>query len=355
MSFVLWMAPEESVMGVLPLSSDWDAVFDEYVGRRSDALIYHGTAYQRFLARILDCRVESLVCAADDGTVRGVFPLLSKEGRFGIVYNSLPFYGSNGGVLADDAAAAGELTAAYARLIEREGVASATVVGNPLAVDDAAFAHIGFTHKDSRIGQFTALESIRADSMESFHYKTRNAIRKAQKLGIEIRTENAGALRFLYDLHRANIAALGGVPKPECFFSCLPHMFREGQDYEVHVARVDGNDVAAMLLLYFGTTVEYYVPAILERWRSSQAMSLLVYTGMCRARAAGRRLWNWGGTWPSQEGVRRFKGRWGSYERLYEYRTTVRNPDLLNQSLRELIAEYPYFYVVPAAALGTDQ
>ena len=63
------------------------------------------------------------------------------------------------------------------------------------------------------------------------------------------------------------------------------------------------------------------------------------------------RIWNWGGTWLSQEGVYRFKNRWNSNNIEYRYMTYLNNKDILKASKEELLEEYKNFYVCPFSEL----
>jgi hypothetical protein len=62
--------------------------------------------------------------------------------------------------------------------------------------------------------------------------------------------------------------------------------------------------------------------------------------------------WNWGGTWLTQDGVYRFKSRWGTESRPYTYFIAIRNAELLRHSQETLQAAFPYFYVRPFAPVA---
>ena len=53
-----------------------------------------------------------------------------KEGR---VYNSLPYYGSNGGILADSQEVYWELESFYNAMASEQATMASTIVGNPFA------------------------------------------------------------------------------------------------------------------------------------------------------------------------------------------------------------------------------
>ena len=86
--------------------------------------------------------------------------------------------------------------------------------------------------------------------------------------------------------------------------------------------------------------------------REHQPTAAIILRAMQDAQSDGRRIWNWGGTWTSQTGVYRFKKKWGATEKRYSYHTYVRDDCVLAQSAEALSAGYPYFFVVPFAALS---
>ena len=328
--------------------------YDELLRRQPDTLVYQSLAYQDLLCEMLGSRNETVVACDDSGNVLGAVPMLACEGRWGPVYNSLPFYGSNGGIVADDEQTRDALVSWYNVLARDPAIASCTLITNPLA-DDAASAGIVRNRADSRIGQLSPIDTGSDPDrlMENFHYKTRNMIRKAEKCSVEVVVNN-DAVAFLKDTHYENLAALGGMPKPAVFFDLFPRYFRADRDYRVYTARSGGQIVAALLLFYFNRTVEYFMPVIKQEYRDQQPMSLLVYTAMCDAARNGYAWWNWGGTWHSQDGVYRFKSRWGTLDRPYAYHVQLNRVDLESRDKREILDAYPFFYVLPFTAVAAN-
>lgn len=337
-------------MQIVPLDDGSRAEYEAFVRRQPAGLLYYSAAFQDFLCKSVNAQRQTAI-ARDGSGVRGVLPLLSLDGPWGRVYNSLPFFGSHGGILAESEGARRALLDWYNMIAHHVDTASSTMIANPFeesSIRDAAHNHI-----DYRIGQLTSLD-VAAPHGEAmlgrFHYKTRNMIRKAEKSGIKVRIEN-DELGFLREVHEENLAALGGLAKPKAFFEELPRCFSAGSDYCIYVARLDGQPVAALLVFHYGVTSEYYTPVIREAYRELQPMSLLIFTAMTEAAIAGQRWWNWGGTWPSQEGVYRFKKRWGTEDRKYLYHVQLNRPEILRETPAAVSAAYPFFYVLPFSLL----
>src|SRR5439155_1691335 len=134
-------------------------------------------------------------------------------------------------------------------------------------------------------------------------------------------------------------------------FALAMELFDYGREIDLWVARHGGEIVAALLLFYFNQTVEYYTPVVVPDYRSWQPLSRLVLEAMQAAVARGFRFWNWGGTWTTQDSLRRFKSRFGACDKPYAYYTRVLDRRVLERSATELQRQYPHFYVVPFSAL----
>src|SRR5579871_3162753 len=127
-----------------------DGAVDEFVSGHPAGLVYYLSAYRRFLMRMQNCRCETMI-AWHGRRVVGVLPAMSMDGPYGTVLNSLPFFGSNGGVLAADADVAATLRKSFDE--RASSCAAATWISNPF-VESLPPAH-DFT--DERISQWTDL------------------------------------------------------------------------------------------------------------------------------------------------------------------------------------------------------
>lgn len=333
------------------LRPEWDEAIDKYLLRHQGSLIYYCSKYRNFVKELLGCEDEYLV-AFDGGEIRALLPLMFTETDQGRVYNSLPYYGSNGGVIADNEEAESRLIEVYNEIATQPATISATIISNPFIAQDGGEA-IRHNYSDYRIGQFTNIsfrENPSDEIMARLDSSTRRNIRKAAREGISVEVDHA-ALDRLCEMHQANIAALGGLYKSNSFFDLIPQHFTPGDDFDIYVARKDGQLIAGLLLFYFNRTVEYITPAIDHEYRSLQPLSLILMTAMTQAARHGFTSWNWGGTWVSQTGVYRFKKKWGAEERNYRYYTQLNDVSILEQSQTEILNQFPGFYIAPFSAL----
>lgn len=341
------------MISVEPLAAALEAAYDDLLDRHDDALIYHSLQYRGLLVELLGCTAEYLV-ASDSGELRGALPLMWARDPLdgGRVLNSLPYYGSNGGVVADTREVAEALLDAYDERAGDATTLAATLVENPFGELPRDPLHVV---RDERISQVTALPEPgagRGQWSDSVDSSARRNVRRARSAGYVVERD-ASAAATLHRIHVENMRAVGGLAKEARFFELLPSHFQEGADYDIYVARAGDRVDAALLIFWRNVTAEYFTPAIAHEARSGQPMAAILAEAMADAVARGIRRWNWGGTWLSQTGVYRFKRKWGAAERRYTYYTQLNDRDLLRCAPEELRSRFPNFFVVPFNALDT--
>ncbi len=353
-------------IGVGLLASSVDAEYEHLVLSNETGLIYTSIKYRKFLEHILEESEPFYLIAHDGGRMVGALPsFIRRNQHYGNVLNSLPFYGSPGGVIVSPDAPNKEevkraLMQAFHSLALREQAAASTIISNPLEGDHEFYElHSQYTLRDERIGQVTRLppyagddEDLRQALMKIFHQKTRNSIRKAEKSDIGISHSNSlEAIQRLAELHRLNIEALAGLAKPLSVFLSIRDVFEYDREYRVYVAETEGQVIASLLVFFYNRTAEYYVPAVLEAYRSYQPMSLLVFEAMQEAVRRRSLYWNWGGTWRTQSGLYHFKSRFGAEDMPYYYYIRERDNSLRRLKREVILSEYPYCYILPFALL----
>jgi hypothetical protein len=332
--------------------------YRDLVQRNPNSLVFVSPEWVTFLQSYLKCAAYDIL-AWQGGRLVGVLPLLARDGARGIVANSLPYYGSNGGCAIDPdhpdpRAVRQALFAAFQQHARTNNWLASTLITSPWEEDLAFYRESGAAFQDSRIGQLTSLEvspeaPVEDQLLARFHQKTRNLVRKALKGGFTlVDAWTPDAVEFLVATHEENMAAIGGQAKDRAFFQHLSEQFPAAQR-RLLTACLDGRPVASLLLLYFHRTVEYFTPVIQAEYRPQQPLSYLIFKAMCDAARAGYRWWNWGGTWNTQQGVYHFKSRWGAVDRPYHYFTYAHRDlaPLLGLGKAGLLEHYQYFYVLP--------
>ncbi|WP_322469914.1 GNAT family N-acetyltransferase [Hydrogenophaga sp. SNF1] len=336
-----------------------DEAIEAFVYRDPRTLIYASPGYIDLVAAETQSTPYWLT-TQDASGLRAALPLLVKEGALGPVVNSLAFYGSNGGAIVPDGDRQAWLAVvrAFDAFGERIGAVASTLITNPLVADHALYeSHLPHELRDERIGQFTVFPEDRqaASLMALFDDPRPRNIRKAQRSGMTVsKSQSDEAIAFLHATHDQNIRSIGGLPKRLGFFQQIPTRLPRDA-WTIYLAELDGERVAALLLLYGNQTVEYFTPCVVEQHRSSQALPLLIHDAMVDAMAAGYRQWNWGGTWLTQDGVYAFKKKWGTQDIRYHYFTRLRSAKLRDATRETLLREYPGFYVLPFSALASAE
>lgn len=347
-------------MIIQPYNDELQEHYEQLLFDSPVSMFNHSLKYRKFLKKILLDSEDHYLCCMEHNKIIAVLPLFIKNGPYGRVVNSLPFFGSHGGFVYRD-----EFTEEHCALLlkeldalmRRDDTLSCTLIESPFETKKHLYRLFGGNLSDERIGQITLLPNqdtkTRPDEqlLSLYHQKTRNMVRKGLKSGFEIAHDGSiETLQALHTIHEKNIESIGGQAKQWNVFESIHQIFDYDTDYRIYTARKNGKIVSALLLFYFKNTVEYFTPATLEEYRSEQPLSALIYRAMLDAIIDKKmRLWNWGGTWLSQTGVYQFKSRWGTQDYPYRYHVKVIDPaGKLKQADREdLLASYPNFYTVP--------
>ena len=331
------------------------AEINYYLGDSSNSLIYSSPRFMNLISSQIDADYGWLIAKEQD-QILGILPYMKKDGALGSVYNSLAYYGSNGGVtqVIEDDGIKIKLINAFYDLAIADNAATATIISNPLLQDYSLYHNnTTYDYLDERIGQVTHFQNCDdADALINLFQEPRpRNIRKAIKEGVSVeRCNSLKAIKFLHETHLNNMQTIGGLPKNKLFFEAIPETM-EDTDWAIYIGEIDNKPIAALLVFYFNKTVEYFTPAIVEEYRNTQALSLVIYSTMQDALKNGFENWNWGGTWLSQKGVFDFKRKWGTTDYPYFYYTRVFNQDVIRQNKDFLLNEYSGFFVTPFSSL----
>ena len=355
-------------MKVEVLTSEREGDYTKYLLKHEKSLFNASIVFRDFIRLLCPDAIPYYLLAIDDTKeIAGVLPTFMKKGSMGglgPVLNSMPWFGSNPGLLADDDEAAFFLLQAFENMAKWTHCFSSTFITPP---NQDQFVYETFFEKKevfegSRKGLITPLPEFKdpnqfgEDLLKLVHQKTRNQILKGIQKCMAFETYTPDDWAFLKRVHAANMSVMGAPVKDKEFDIIRKH-FRKGVDYKLYIALT--NDaaairIAALLVEYFNKTVEYITPVIVPEYRYLCPMNLLIFSAMGDAAQLGYKWWNWGGTkLPSQEGVYHFKKRFGAVETEYKYYTRIYTdsiPPSINPKI--LTREYPYFFVIPYDLLG---
>ena len=351
-------SPAATTLQVKPLSPTDERMWRSFLKTKpTAAMLCYTLTWRDIVADVTKAEPLYSICMDGEQMV-GVMPAFLKEAPSGNVLNALPFFGFHGEPLvADQRPEARQLLLDnFDRLARKHNCRSATVVTNPLieqsqsnpVLDDGVLS-------GERIGQIAHLPLIQSTGdklLEQFEGRTRTAIRKAIKEGVQCRVEDSPeSLAKVRALHERNAADLGIAAKPAVFFEAVSRRMRIGVGYDVLTATLNGREIAHLLVFDCGLVAEYFMPCVDADYRSVQPLSLLIFEGMKRAAERGCVYWNFGGTAPHLDGVYKFKKSWGAKDFRYYHETRVYDQSLFRENPKRLLLEYEHFYVLPFAAL----
>jgi hypothetical protein len=341
------------------LSAGNHCEYEEFLQSVPNCMIYSTGLYRDFLHSILTEADSTYFLARDKAKLVGALPMFWCKYDGKTVGNSLPYYGSHGDVIvapdADDCSSIenGLIDCLLVEASKRK-VAALNVVTHPFRMQHAAFQSRGLERVDARIGQISELpvgtnsEAARDAILEQCHQKTRNSIRKALAGNFQIeQSKSLDDWRELHRLHTLSMGRVGGQSKSWNQLNSLYNAFGESGAAKLYVARRDGAFAGGLVILFFGQWAEYFIPVSDEDFRADQVLSAIILKAMTDAAVAGVRYWNWGGTWSSQEGVYRFKSRWGAKDYPYQYHGRVFDQELFGMSPETIKHQFPNFYVRP--------
>lgn len=323
------------------------------------ASFYASSLYGRVLEQHLNTKWHALIIKQKKDIVAAFPYMICENHKWGNILNSLPFYGSHGGFLIKkklDFSEQKEITALLNKhLLETTknlSLSAYTIIENlDHQQSDLDLSLIIEHHfQDHRLGQVTILppssSSLEEELRQTYHPVRSRNMRKATQSGIKVRlSQHIDDFKFLHETHKKNITDVKGLAKKWDFFNLITTELKN--NYQLYIADYNNAPIAALLLFTFSDTIEYFTPAIKSEHRDLQASSLLIFEAMKKACQQGFKYWNWGGTWPSQQGVYDFKKKWGAQDYSYRYFTKIINRDLLAASKEDLMKAYPYFYVLP--------
>jgi FemAB-related protein (PEP-CTERM system-associated) len=219
--------------------------WDGYVAAHPRANCYHLRAWKTAAEEAYGIEAPFLVARdRSDGPVRGVLPLFVVRGGPGRVYLTTGLFGAYGPVLADGEAARDALVD---EALRRASVAKARFLVLK-AVGEGSRAS-GFEALDRWVVATLPLAPDPEIVWRRFRDKTRNAVRKGQRSGLEVRS-GEGELDGFYDVLAENMHGKGAPIYGRALFHALVRAL--GESAEVITLAHRGRTVSGALVIRFG-------------------------------------------------------------------------------------------------------
>lgn len=304
--------------------------------------IYQKPQYIEMLVDILTAVRRHIVCPLHGTAI----PLLMHRTEVGDIYNSLPFFGSCGGLIGG-VDICQEISSAILNTISSSDFGSLNIVSNwynPIPFDEKFSSF----DKIERINTSKELDSLGKNPialLNSYHTKTRNIVRASSRLGFRFE-EVSSNFEDITAMYFDEMNRRGRKPKPKAFWEYLMLNPGSGLEYVIYGAKLDGELLGFILFLYDSEMrqVEYFVPCATPDGRVKNVNYFLIHNALVEFMNQGFKVLQFGGSQTNQDNLKRFKIRWGCRSESYFYYNT-HSTLIGNQSDEALANLSPYFYI----------
>jgi len=181
------------------------------------------------------------------------------------------------------------------------------------------------------------------DLWNGMHDSTHRAIRKSQREGLVIRLAQSEAeLRAFFEMHlKVRKYKFGLLAQPYCFFQNIWRHFVEAQHGFLLLAIYEEKIVAGDFFLEWKNTLYYKFNASLPADLSHRPNDLLIWEGIQRGKARGHTFLDFGLSDLDQEGLVRYKRKFGTEEKIISFLRYAPNgsPTPLEKELRDLLTQ----------------
>lgn len=276
------------------------AGWDDFAVRQAGYTHFHRWGWRAVIERVFGHDCISLACTGDDGTLRGVLPLVRvKSLLFGHYLVSMPFL-NYGGPLGDEEAV--RALTDHAVAMARSGGARLLELRSrlPLPVD------LPVSHR-----KITVVLGIPGDAeslWKQLPSKLRSQVRRPQKEGVEVRF-GADQVAPFHRVFARHMRDLGTPALPASFFEEIARTF--GDSAWFGCAWHEGQPVACGAGFAWNGEFEMTWASALAAYNRLAPNMLLYWSFMERAAAQGLGTFNFGRCTPGS-GTHRFKLQWGS-------------------------------------------
>ncbi len=317
--------------------------------KNTTSTFYHSSKFLRLLEKLLGAKTGAIEIK-EKGVLIGILPYLIKKTKFGNIINSLPYFGSYGGVLTQTNENAKKILEKFNDVNKEKDVLSSVIIGNPFKTNHEIYEKY-FQHNftDSRTTQCTKLDISESGLFGKFEKRVRWSIKKADKNNIDIKKSglNEKITSDFFNLHKTNMENKNGQFKSKEFFYQTEKIFESGKDYDVFIGLKEDKPISFLLVFYFNGFTEYYMPAQNLELRDLQASSKLIWESMRESIKKNILYYNFGGTPKNNYPLYKFKKGWNSVDYNYKYYISADIEKIKEIGLEELKKLFQNFYIIP--------
>lgn len=306
--------------------------------------IYQSPIYISMIMDVLEAKSRHLICKLHSSAI----PLLYKSTSFGRVYNSLPFFGSCGGIVGNNNFCV-ELQTQILALRQEISFASLNIISNWYNQVDLNSSSISFNvmERINTVKELEGIEGIKNAALSTYHSKTRNIVRATLKNDFEF-CDLSDQFEIVTKIYFDEMNLKKRFSKPIGFWEYLIKNRNSKLDYVIYGAKKEGKILGFVLFIYNEELgqVEYFIPGSTPEGRKYNVNYFLIHSAIIEFSKQKFDTIHFGGSHINQIDLIRFKQRWGSQTYSYKYFNTYSKKleDLSNNFLTE---EAPYFYIKP--------
>ena len=314
-------------------------------------LFYYSLEFRELLIRTLNCSAIYLTALDLSGNPIGILPLCYKRSSLGVVYNSLPFFGPNGGILTSDHSRSSLIHRMILEYLQLEILKSdfvSCVIYQPLFSSNSE-DYLLALKPDYVESRETLVTNLLSEL--TFNKKLNWDIRKANSFGFQITSKYSESdwYQFIEMLEESETER--GIPnKPKRFYEELNLLLSSRSDLaKIYLVKLEQEVISGLIVLLSPNVVSYYSPAVKSKYRSTQALTGLIFHAMQDQKKQGREIWNWERSPDINTGVYNFKKKWGSISFPYSLYVKL-NPDIpisIDDAKKLLKEESQFFYIRP--------
>jgi hypothetical protein len=169
-------------------------------------------------------------------------------------------------------------------------------------------------------GHQLALRSGTLQLLANLDSSTRTSIRKAERENVVVEfSQSMGAMLCFYDLLCKTRKRLGVPPQPRRFFEAIHRCIIERNLGVIVLAKSGLSTIAGAVFFHFNNTALFKFGASNPSYQHLRSNNLLMWRAIEWYGKRGFTSLDFGRTSVVNEGLRRFKLGWGSYERAIKY------------------------------------
>ncbi|HLH60444.1 MAG TPA: GNAT family N-acetyltransferase [Ktedonobacteraceae bacterium] len=305
-----------STLRVIDIDPQTDARWEELMRNTPASWVYYAPAWLGVLQEVYGYKPAHLACEDETSRLVAILPLFYQHGwRSGRIIKSA----FTGPLTSSDAPHLALLQAAVARTRTRSLVKLHLKLPSN-ALDGLVEGMVGrLAYSTYMLALPEQAGSLRLDPT------IKRAINKAIRSGVEVReAETEAELRAWYELYLQTMRKFAALPNPYRYYRVAWQRLRSKGMLRLllaeHVEAGHRRLIAGFLYLLWGATISYACAGWREEEQALRPNDLLHWRAMQDACAAGIRWYDFGDVEPGNNGLARYKAKWGAVPTpVYDY------------------------------------